>query len=237
MAITAKHYETLTAHERFQLLIEGMARDDEVECKRLEDSCPTYVYRCEDADFRHRVRRAYSIAATVCLNMREGLARIGMAEALRLTAGDLAVVPAKVAQVALLYGRAYGHWEAGAVEQVDLPDPKALAAEVAANDYLGEQLDELRDAVGECVDRVVQEIHAAVGRVHATEVLSMWEGFGRFCRETLGIEPLTLVRAYGLQREDPAADVRAVYPDATPDEGESARLTERWTRSWEKRFA
>jgi hypothetical protein len=56
--------------------------------------------------------RSHHIAATVCLNMREGLARMRMAE----------TIPVKVAQVALLYGRAYGHWEAGAVEQIDLPD-------------------------------------------------------------------------------------------------------------------
>jgi hypothetical protein len=55
-------------------------------------------------EFRDRMRRAYHIAATVCLNMREGLARRKMAEALRLTANDLLVVPAKVARIALLYG-------------------------------------------------------------------------------------------------------------------------------------
>jgi hypothetical protein len=237
MAIKAKDYETLTGHERFELLIEAMARNDEVECKRLEDSCPQMVYRCDDAAFRDRMRRAYSITVTVCLNMREGITRLKMAEAIRLTAGDLAVLPAKAAQVALLYGRAYGHWEAGAVEQIDLPDAKALAKEVAANEYLGEQLDELRDAVRETVNRVVLEIHAAVGRVHAAEILSMWEGFGRFSRERLGMEPLTLVRAYGLQREDLAADVRTAYPDATPDESVSLRHAEQWTRSWRRRFA
>jgi hypothetical protein len=91
---------------------------------------------------------------------------------------------------------------------------------VAANEYLGEQLDELRDAVRETMDRVVLDIHAAVGRVDATAVLSMWEGFGRFWREMLGMEPLVLVQAYGLQRDDPAP---TIYPDAKRDEAESAR--------------
>jgi hypothetical protein len=213
-----------------------MARRDDVECKRLEDSCPTHTYRCDDAEFRDRMRRAYGIAVSACLNMREGLARIRMAEAIRLTAGELAVVPAKVAQVAFLFGRAYGHWEAGAVNQVRLPDPKALAAEVAANEYLGEQLDGLREVVGETVDRVVQEIHASVGRVHAVEVLSMWEGFRRFSREMLGMEPLTLVRAYGLQRKEPAAEVLGIYPDAEPDEAEATLWAAQWCGGWERRF-
>jgi hypothetical protein len=142
-----------------------------------------------------------------------------------------------VAQVALLYRRAYGPWEAGAVEQIDLPDAMALAMEVATNKYLGGQPDELRDAVGETVMRVVRDIHASVGRVHATEVLSMWEGFGRFCRETLEIEPLTLVRAYGLQRDAPAAEALGMYPDATPDEAEATRWAAQWCCGWKRRFA
>ena len=83
MGAMTKGYETLTGPERFVLLIEAMARKDEVECDRLEDTCPHLLYRCEDTEFRDRVRRAYHIAVTVCLNMREGLARIRMAEALR----------------------------------------------------------------------------------------------------------------------------------------------------------
>jgi hypothetical protein len=62
MAIKAQDNETLTAQERFQLLIEAMARRNEVECDRLEDSGPTHTYCCQDAEFRDRVRRAYSIA-------------------------------------------------------------------------------------------------------------------------------------------------------------------------------
>jgi hypothetical protein len=108
---------------------------------------------------------------------------------------------------------------------------------VETNEYLGEQLDELRDVVGETVERVVQEIHASVGQVHATEILSMWEGFGRFSRATLGIEPLTLVRAYGLQRDDPAEEVLTIYPDAKPDMPEVTRWIAKWSRGWERRFA
>jgi hypothetical protein len=88
------------------------------------------------------------------------------------------------------------------------------------------------------VAHVVREIHAAaVGRVHATEVLSMWEGFGQFSRETLGMEPFVLVRAYGLQRDDPAVAVLGIYPNAKPDEAEATRCAARWSRGWKRRFA
>ena len=59
------------------------------------------------------------------------------------------------AQVAFLYGRADGHWEAGKIEQIELPDANGLVAEIAANEDLGVQLDELRDIVQETVDQVV----------------------------------------------------------------------------------
>ena len=133
MAITAKHYETLTAHERFQLLIEGMARDDEVECKRLEDSCPTYVYRCEDAEFRDRVRRAYGIAVTVCLNMRQGIARIRMAKAFKDTSSHFAGPVARIVTAAYLCGRSDGRAEAGGhAEQV--PSNGVEMAEMLTSD-------------------------------------------------------------------------------------------------------
>jgi len=42
------------------------------------------------------------------------------------------------------------------------------------------------------------------------EALSQWEGFGRFCRRHLGVEPLVLLRGYGLGSDDPAEEVLAV---------------------------
>jgi hypothetical protein len=218
-------------------MIEAMARGDEVECDRLEDSCPRGLYRCEDPSFRDRMRRAYMIAATVVLNMREGLVRIRMAEALRQHVPQMAVGPAKVAEVAFLYGREYGKWEAGAIEQIDLPEREKLEAEIAANPELKEQLDQLREAVEECVGGVLDEVRGLIGTAHPTEVLSMWNGFGEFCRDALGVDPLTVVRAYGLQQVDPTVDVLTAYPDAVPDTAEAARWATDRARSWANRFA
>ena len=50
------------------------------------------------------------------------------------------------------------------------------------------------------------------------------------------MEPLTLVRAYGLQREDPETAVRSVYPDAASCEEDAARWAAQWCRGWERRF-
>ena len=72
----SRHYEALTAPERFTLLIEAMARRDEREADRLDDTCPRLVYRVDDPEFRDRVRRAHVITLMVALNMRAGLAQI-----------------------------------------------------------------------------------------------------------------------------------------------------------------
>ena len=67
--------------------------------------------------------------------------------------------------------------------------------------------------------------------------LSQWEGFGRFCRRSLNVEPLTLVRAYGVGRGDPVAEVLALYPDAKADEAKAEERAMHWAGEWERRFA
>ena len=84
--------------------------------------------------------------------------------------------------------------------------------------------------------KVSETLQYAVGYAHATEVLSQWEGFGRFCRQTLGMEPLTVMSAYKLWQDDPAAEVLASYPDAKVDEGMAAHWQGNWAREWGRRF-
>ena len=136
----------------------------------------------------------------------------------------------------LLWGRAYGHWEAGTVQEVALPEPKALAAEVAANPYLGEQLDELRVGVGEAMQKVAKQLNYAVGKAYAADLLAQWEGFGRFCRDVLGVEPLVLSAALGVGGEDPAAEVQGACAQAAADDGEFARWTTECAGTWRRRF-
>ena len=68
------------------------------------------------------------------------------------------------------------------------------------------------------------------------EALSQWEGFSRFCRDALRVEPMTLLAAYGLGRDDPAAEVLACHPEANVDEVKAAEWAGNWTREWERRF-
>jgi hypothetical protein len=71
---------------------------------------------------------------------------------------------------------------------------------------------------------------------HAATQLVRWEGFGRFCREVLGLEPMVLMRAFGLACNDVTAEIRAMCPDNVVDEATAAEWAEQWASTWSSRF-
>ena len=145
--------------------------------------------------------------------------------------------PTLVATTAFLFGRQYGWWECGEIERIDLPDKEALEAEQEERPDLREQLREVKEISELGVLRVAETLKYAIGEAHAVEILSQWEGFGRFCRDVLRVEPRTLLAAYGLWRDDPAAEVLGVYPDAKLDEAQTAHWADNWKQNWDRRFA
>jgi hypothetical protein len=50
------------------------------------------------------------------------------------------------------------------------------------------------------------------------------------------MEPMTVVKAYGMGSEDPAAEVLASYPEAKADEAKAVEWAGKWTRNWQRRF-
>jgi hypothetical protein len=232
----SRHYGSLTAHERFALLVEAMARRDDREADRLGDTCPRLTYRAEDYAFRERMRLASTIANRVCLNMRAGLAQLRMARSFCQQAEKFAGPSMRVAQAAFLYGREYGKWELGAIDTVGVPDATTLVDDVAAEPDLGRQLEELRECSIEAMRQLARTLLDAVGQHHASDLLSQWEGFGRFSRESLGVAPVTVFRAFGLGQQDPAAEVRSVYSMAQEDEATATEWARRWARSWKRRL-
>src|SRR4051812_31292753 len=230
-----RSYVVLTPPERFSLMVEALARDDHTEADRLEDTCPKLNYSHNDWEFRDRLQRSYTIALLAWLNLQKLLAVIRCSGVLVDCHREFAHPPTLVATCAFLFGRQYGMWECGAIEEVEIPDLDGLKEEVKARPDLKQQLRELRECAELSVLRVAEEVRESVGVGVAVEALSQWEGFGRFCRKRLDVEPLTLLRAYELRREDPAAEVLAVYPDATFDEAKAAHWEGNWAREWERR--
>lgn len=234
--VAERHYEILTSHERFALVLEAMARRDDAEADRLEDTCPRFLYRTEDQAFRDRMRRVYGIASRVCLNMRGGMAELRMARIFREQVDCFAGPVAHLARLVFLYGREYGKREAGAIESIAMPDRAALDREVTEDIDLRRLLDDITELAGDALGAVASQVVVATAKVHASDLLSQWEGFGRFCRQSLGVEPLTLMAAFGLERNDPAAEVREKHPEAEEDPRVASEWAECWTRNWSRRF-
>src|SRR4028119_1423587 len=86
--------------------------------------------------------------------------------------GGGAPAPLRAAVAGMMVGRTYGHWEAGAVEELRLMSPDELTAELKENDYLREQVGELRGVVDLAMKRVAETVQYAVGEMHATDLLS-----------------------------------------------------------------
>jgi hypothetical protein len=84
--------------------------------------------------------------------------------------------------------------------------------------------------------RLADTLHEAVGIADVVDLVSQWEGFGRFCRERLGADPLTTSSAFLSGRKDVAVELAALFPDAKPDEAEAARWAAEWSRGWDRRF-
>ena len=133
-------YWVLTPPERFALSVEAMARGDEAEADRLEDTCIKRTYTHNDAEFRDRLQRSYTIALLACVNLQKLLAVIRCSGVFVDNHREFAHPPTLVATCAFLFGRQYGMWECGAIEQVDLPDLDDLKAEVKGWPDLKQQL-------------------------------------------------------------------------------------------------
>jgi hypothetical protein len=159
-----------------------------------------------------------------------------MARLFRELHRDFAWPPQLVATTAFLYGREYGRWESGAIESIPLIDAGETAALMKERPDLKEQLGQVQEIACDGLRTVAEWLQYAMGQAHAAEVLSQWEGFGRFCRKQLGVEPLAVMSAYRLGDSDPAAEVLAAYPDAKFDGAKAAEWEGNWVREWGRRF-
>ena len=230
-----KHrYGCLTPSERFALTIEAMARRDEAEADRLEDACPRLTYSHADAEFRDRMHRSYTIALLAMVNLQKLLALIRCSDVLVEQHRAYADGPKLVAACAFLFRQAVRHVEvrrhragrATGLGQAEGGGEGPARPEGAAQGVAGVRVRE----------RVAEAVREFIGMGVGVEALSQWEGFERFCRRQLAVEPLTLLAAYGLGTDDPAAEVLAVFPGAKADKARAEERAVHWTREWERRF-
>ena len=98
-----------------------MARGDEPEADRLEDTCPKLTYTHNDAEFRDRMQRSYTIALLAMVNLQKLLAVIRCSGVFVDNHREFAHPPTLVATCAFLFGRQYGMWESAPSSRSSCP--------------------------------------------------------------------------------------------------------------------
>ncbi len=104
----------------------------------------------------------------------------------------------------------------GKGEHLEEEDDLRLTPELEA------ELERLRDEAIEHLSVGIDCVRKVAGKKRAVNLLSAWEGLGRFSRECCHVEPLVLTRAWRLIAEDPVAEVTKLHPEAVVDEVQAA---------------
>jgi hypothetical protein len=186
-------YDRLTPEERFQLVLEAAARRDETEVERLVNTSPRYKYTFiqNDLAFASCLRACRQITICVCLMLMEILAKLSVIRTYQECVGLLS------RSLVIEYERGYrSGWVAGC-EHTWLSAGKAGPFPWRDNDYLGQRADEIAGTLaGEGENADGDDELAEVAEALATEVLTLWEAFSRFCQAEMGAEPESVLLAW-----------------------------------------
>ena len=186
-----KFYDRLTPKERFKLVMEAEIRGDNKEFGQLVRSAPRYTYEHADPAYTDLVKASKDLTWTICLDLLPRLSNMRMARAfaeiLPLACGTFA----EDARDCYLRGRREGAeraWRAAGKEG-DLPKGEPNGEGSGAKEALG-RLSVRMEWASEGFADVAHKVELE----NAKRALTLWEAFGAFCREELGMEPKKLVR-------------------------------------------
>ena len=186
-----KLYDRLTPKERFKLVMEAKIRGDTKESGQLVRSAPRYTYEQVDPAYADLVKASKDLTWTICLDLLQRLSSMrkarAFAEILPLACGTFA----EDARDCYLRGRREGAeraWRAAGKEG-DLPKGEPNGEGSGAKEALERLSVRMEWASGGFAD-VAHKLELE----NAKSALTLWEAFGSFCREELGMEPKKLVR-------------------------------------------
>jgi hypothetical protein len=174
-------YDQLDPSERFRLDVLAMARGDSLESNRLTRTCPRFTYTMNDRAFAGRWVCAMDLTLRIYVELAGYLDRLKTMDLVRVLMPYSEKALLQAAEHVYLEGhRAGAHqaWrEAGRSEAGGAPE------------WPLEGLDEERiKALMDPAITVLPEILDRLERDQAGEALTLWRGFGAFCREHLGLD-------------------------------------------------
>ena len=217
----SRHYGGLSAEERFRLYVKARARGDEQEERRLVDSCPRETWRRSEEAF---VGRLTALRIGVCEVVVPNLRVLLMA-----VARDRAVL--NVTRAAM--EQRDRTWEEGMVFGIQMAAKHVPVAQRKKLLKLAKGM-EPREEEDEVVEELVREKALSESpfgqklQEDATKLRAIWDAFGAFCEEDLGLPAAEVLRAFCSEPE--ATHLLEAVPREVADAAEDAEDTADWRR-------
>jgi hypothetical protein len=192
-----RHYDRLTAEERFRLDVLAMARGDMWESERLVGSCPRATYTMTERGFGGRWSGATEITLRIYIPLGEQLAKLQMVDAFREMVPYQRTLSSNIAFDAYFTGHKSGShhawnyagktgyppaWPEGD-DPADIWEPDEDEQDPAI-----ERDEEELEATVERFGNFLPEVLDRMERELATSAYSLWEGFAAFCRDVVGVD-------------------------------------------------
>jgi hypothetical protein len=179
-----RYYDLFDPVERFGLAVAAQARDDESELERLYRTCPRRRYCLPDPAFADRFEFAREVVIVAMVDLLPVLAKLRVLEALTTPVRP----EASPSGVAAFYFEQ-------AIDAAAFAAIQALAVdEEEREDELFEQVAAAAEPARQRFLTLLDELERELQRNAASQL----EGFGRFCRAELELDPLLLFRAFAL---------------------------------------
>jgi hypothetical protein len=197
----ASMYDRLTSEERFLLVVEAFAREDEREAERLSNTCPRKVYEMKDLDFINRLRASDLIVSSLCAELMEVLSTLRTVEACKEaveTYEEILFSSLKQAneEAAL---RFHQGWDAGcdhAWRATGKHGPFPWNDKADLNERVKDKANRIRaESRREASDGSSQDTLEKISDELSIKARTVWEAFSRFCRRQTGLEPETVLQA------------------------------------------
>jgi hypothetical protein len=222
----ARHYDVLTAEERFRLVLQAFARDDRAEVDRLDRSCPRKTYTMSDAAYQERRDLIAPVVMAVCADLTHYVAKLEVAAALAWFARELRDrTNDKADSVADQLRRRATRAARRGHEPAD-----GLSVE-HADDWL-ESVSLLLGYAIDPLERLTSELSDEMAR-KAREV---WDGFGRFCHDEVGLPPETVMGALLPPMVERLEAQREALDAAEPDPAAVTEGSRTLARGWRRRL-
>jgi hypothetical protein len=231
-------YDRLTAEERFRLVVEAFAREDQREAERLSTTCPRKAYEMNDLDFTSRLRASDLIVSQVYAELMEVLSTLRAIEAYREAVETYEALLFSSLEQATEEAALSFHqgWDAGcdhAWQVAGKHGPFPWNDNGNLNERAKEMAKRIRaESRSEASDGSRQDTLEKVSEELKVRARTIWEAFSRFCHEQTGLEPETVLAAYyppalGLPEELGEA-VESAQVDPTLLEDYEAMLVRTW---------